>query len=103
MRATIMVYLCRDPLVGGTDSGFLIEQAELLGQPASKVESSGTPEDCACSDVLLPLGEERVDDVRCRWETDDPLANDTYNQNLLAWFGFEETAHQLACELGIEV
>lgn len=26
-----------------------------------------------------------------RWDSEDPLATDTYNQNLLAWFGFEET------------
>ena len=26
-----------------------------------------------------------------KWELEDPLALDSYNQNLLAWFGFEET------------
>ena len=26
----------------------------------------------------------------------DPLAQDTYNQNLLAWFGFEETLRNIA-------
>jgi hypothetical protein len=30
-----------------------------------------------------------------KWDNDDPLALDTYNQNLLAWFAFEETAFQL--------
>lgn len=25
------------------------------------------------------------------WDDEDPLAIDAYNQNLLAWFGFEET------------
>ena len=30
-----------------------------------------------------------------RWETDDPLATDVYNQNLLAWFGFEETLRKI--------
>ena len=29
------------------------------------------------------------------WDSSDPLANDTQNQNLLAWFGFEETARRL--------
>tara|TARA_Y100000310_G_C20096321_1_gene540663 strand:- start:100 stop:501 length:402 start_codon:yes stop_codon:yes gene_type:complete len=37
------------------------------------------------------------------WEKEDPLACDTCNQNLLAWFGFEETARKLAYELEIEV
>lgn len=26
-----------------------------------------------------------------KWNKEDPLAQDDYNQNLLAWFGFEET------------
>ena len=30
-----------------------------------------------------------------RWEAEDPLALDTHNQNLLAWFAFEETARHL--------
>jgi hypothetical protein len=30
-----------------------------------------------------------------KWDSDDPLCQDTYNQNLLAWFGFEETARRL--------
>lgn len=30
-----------------------------------------------------------------KWDVDDPLALDTQNQNLLAWFGFEETASRL--------
>lgn len=31
-----------------------------------------------------------------KWDIDDPLALDTYNQNLLAWFGFEETMRNIA-------
>ena len=38
-----------------------------------------------------------------KWEPDDPLALDTLNQNLLAWFAFEETARKLAALNGIEV
>jgi hypothetical protein len=37
------------------------------------------------------------------WDKSDPLANDTSNQNLLAWFGFEETARNLAGRNGIEL
>jgi len=33
------------------------------------------------------------------WDKSDPLADDTQNQNLLAWFGFEETANRLESEL----
>lgn len=34
-----------------------------------------------------------------KWDTADPLANDTQNQNLLAWFAFEETVRQLYPEV----
>ena len=30
-----------------------------------------------------------------KWDAEDPLATDTYNQNLLAWFGFEETLRNI--------
>lgn len=33
-----------------------------------------------------------------RWDNEDPLINDTYNQNLLAWFGFEETLRNIGLE-----
>lgn len=32
------------------------------------------------------------------WDKEDPLAADTYNQNLLAWFGFEETLRNIGCQ-----
>ena len=37
-----------------------------------------------------------------KWDTDDPLASEQFNQNLLAWFAFEETARRLAYQNGIE-
>ncbi len=40
---------------------------------------------------------------RSGWDTEGPLARDTQNQNLLAWYGFEETARNLAQRAGIEV
>lgn len=33
-----------------------------------------------------------------RWDKEDPLATDTYNQNLLAWFGFEETLRNIGLQ-----
>jgi len=30
-----------------------------------------------------------------KWDRDDPLAMDVYNQNALAWFAFEEVARRL--------
>jgi len=38
-----------------------------------------------------------------KWDSDDLFAEDTQNQNLLAWFGFEETARNLAYKNNIEL
>ena len=32
---------------------------------------------------------------RDKWDKEDPLINDCTNQNLLAWFGFEETLRNI--------
>ena len=37
-----------------------------------------------------------------KWDSTDPLAFYEDNQNLLAWFGFEETIRNIAHEFGIE-
>ncbi len=37
------------------------------------------------------------------WEKEDPLAQEDGNRNILAWFGFEETARKLADLNGIEL
>ena len=37
-----------------------------------------------------------------KWDNGDPLASEQFNQNLLAWFAFEETARRLAHQNGIE-
>ena len=60
--------------------------------------------DSMLADTMKELGEKSPADVfGDKWDTDDPLARDTHNQNLLAWFGFEETARKLADRAGIEV
>ena len=46
--------------------------------------------DCGLYDLSLLFGE--------NWDKEDPLANDTYNQNLLAWFGFEETLRNIGLQ-----
>ncbi|OPZ96223.1 MAG: hypothetical protein BWY70_01815 [Bacteroidetes bacterium ADurb.Bin408] len=38
-----------------------------------------------------------------KWNKEDPLALQALNQNLLAWFGFEETARKLAEKLGVDL
>jgi hypothetical protein len=37
------------------------------------------------------------------WDNEDFTIEDTQNQNLLAWFAFEETTRDLANQLGIEI
>lgn len=38
-----------------------------------------------------------------KWDKDDPLCQDEANQNLLAWFGFEEAARIICDCVGIEI
>lgn len=38
-----------------------------------------------------------------KWDQEDMFAEDTQNQNLLAWFGFEETVKNIAYQLELEV
>lgn len=38
-----------------------------------------------------------------KWDSEDPLAEDTHNQNLLAWFAFEETTYRVANELELDI
>jgi hypothetical protein len=38
-----------------------------------------------------------------KWESNDPLASDDMNQNLLAWFGFEEAARNVCSRAGLDV
>lgn len=40
---------------------------------------------------------------REKWDSDDIFAEDTNNQNLLAWFGFEETVRKIAHELDMDI
>lgn len=47
-----------------------------------------------CGSVDLVFGD--------KWDKEDPLAIEDQNQNLLAWFGFEETARVLFYRAGIE-
>jgi hypothetical protein len=47
------------------------------------------------SELLEDTGLSQSELFNDKWDKEDPLALDQYNQNLLAWFGFEETAKQL--------
>jgi hypothetical protein len=55
-------------------------------------------------DTMNEMGVDSPSDVFGQnWDTTDPFAEDTQNQNLLAWYSFEETARNLSYSLGYEL
>ncbi len=50
-------------------------------------------------DVLFNFGGNISDLFGHKWDESDPLAQDTTNQNLLAWFSFEQSANNLLMQL----
>jgi hypothetical protein len=43
-------------------------------------------------ELMSQYGTNNLNDVfGSKWDSEDPFAEDTSNQNLLAWFSFEET------------
>jgi len=55
------------------------------------------------SELISETGES-VETLFCdKWDKSDPLALEVNNQNLLAWFGFEEAARKLANLNEIEI
>lgn len=49
------------------------------------------------------LGAESPSEIFRDWDNEDPLAEDSHNQNLLAWFGFEETVRMLVNQLDLDI
>jgi len=54
-------------------------------------------------DTMSDLGVKSPSEVfGSKWDDDDYLIEDTSNQNLLAWFSFEETVRNLGYQIGME-
>lgn len=53
-------------------------------------------------DMLGDRGSDAIADLLPAWDNNDPLAMDLNNQNLLAWFGFEEAARRISERVGLE-
>lgn len=51
--------------------------------------------DTLLKETLSDFGMKAPAELFANWDDDDPLAHEQSNQNLLAWFGFEETATRL--------
>lgn len=55
-------------------------------------------------ETMLSLGAKSPAEVFGRnWDQDDPFADEFTNQNLLAWYSFEETTREIADRLGYEI
>lgn len=50
-------------------------------------------------ETIQSVGVDTTDLFGDKWDKEDPLCLETNNQNLLAWFGYEETARQIPDEL----
>jgi hypothetical protein len=89
-----------DLMHGGCSSGMvsgLIYYSETIPfYHRHKLEISGLLVDMGYETGLHPH------ELLVGWDDNDPLALDDQNQNLLAWFGFEETCRKIADENGIE-
>jgi len=59
--------------------------------------------DALLAENMESSGEYDLGTLFTNWDNTDPLAREDANQNILAWFGFEETASILAARAGIEI
>jgi hypothetical protein len=51
--------------------------------------------DAMLYELCRDIGSNPWDLFKDKWDDEDPFAREYLNQNLLAWFGFEETAYRL--------
>ena len=80
----------KDLMYGGCQSGFVTH----LVYYTDTVKFYNKYKD-EISKLIAEYGANPQDLFGSKWDSEDPLALDTMNQNLLAWFGFEETAKRL--------
>ncbi len=91
-------YIFRDVLEHGCQSGIVGELIYYTDTVAFykryKNEINNllykTTNECGLFDLTQLFGK--------KWDIEDPLANEQYNQNLLAWFGFEEALRNVGYE-----
>ena len=53
-------------------------------------------------DVMYDVGIFEIKEILKNWDETDPLALETNNKNILAWFGFEQTLYRFALEWEVE-
>lgn len=98
---TLADYL-QDLFTGGCQSGFV---TELIYYTDTEKFYAEYREDISAALVVMleETGFSVWELFGDKWDRYDPLANDTQNKNLLAWFAFEETARNIGQGLGIEL
>lgn len=92
----------KDLFYGGCQSGIVSEliyyRDTVKFYRKHKADISELLTDALDSTGFKGLGELFGD----KWDDSDPLASDDMNQNLLAWFGFEEAARNVCNRAGID-
>lgn len=95
--------LLKDILYGGLQSGII---SELIYYDDTKrwYKKHAAEIKNMLKETMFQLGAQNPSQVFGKnWDTDDPFAEDVINQNLLAWYSFEETAREIADRLGFEI
>ena len=88
-------YIFRDVLNYGCQSGtvgFLIYYSDTVAFYKKYKEEINTLLYGLMGDIGINSMSELFGD---KWDKEDPLCIDCYNQNLMAWFGFEETMRNI--------
>lgn len=87
-------YIFRDVLEHGCQSG-VVSELVWYSQTTAFYKKYRDEINELLSEIMSETGLYNPSDLFRNWETEDLLAIDTYNQNILAWFGFEETLRKI--------
>lgn len=85
---------------GGCSSG-MIGELIYYSDTLSFYQRHQDEIDAMLMELLSDCGYKSPEELFRGWDEDDMFCRDTHNQNLIAWFGFEETAKRLLNNIGI--
>jgi len=95
--------LLEDILYNGLQSG-IISELVYYSDTLKWYNKHKTEIKSLLRDSMMNYGTNNPADLFGRnWDQDDPFVEDTANKNLLAWFSFEETAREIANNLGYDI
>lgn len=95
-------YIFKDVLWNGCESGIVSEliyysdTLKFYKQYKDEINTllHNAMQNCSTTSPVSVFGD--------KWDKEDPLATETHNQNLLAWFGFEETMYNITLKFNQE-